>query len=60
MICPPDRAPFRHDGDAPMPLLVPAAALEWMRTRFPKIWIEELPAGVPLLGRPITLKDLKP
>jgi hypothetical protein len=29
-----------------MPMLVPAEALEHMRQRYPRIWIELLPAGV--------------
>jgi hypothetical protein len=59
MICPPDRTPFRATADGPMPMLVPASAIDWMRRSFPTIWMEELPADVPLLGRPLTLADLR-
>jgi hypothetical protein len=60
MICPPHLQAWRETADGPMPMLVPAITLEFMRKRFPEIWIEELPAGVPLLGRALTLADLKP
>jgi hypothetical protein len=57
MNCPPDRKAWRETAEGSMPLLVPLVALEHMRKRFPEIWMEELPAGIPLLGRALTLAD---
>jgi hypothetical protein len=59
MNCPADRKPWRDTPEGPMPMLVPAATLEFMRKRFPQIWIEEMPAGIRLFGRALTLADLK-
>lgn len=43
-----------------MPMLVPAEALEGMRRRYPKIWIELLPAEILLLGQTLMLSDVWP
>lgn len=59
MIRPADRKPWRDTPAGAMPMLVPIVALEHMRKRYPEIWMEELPAGIRLLGRALTLADLK-